>query len=273
MPSASTVGQNQRLKAHQQNLAPTLSVNDTGLDSALSGSTLNEPEGCGLVTAWNQRSGILFAGGNDKEVRVWDITQEMCVEEIAVASMGGITCISHDGVSGNIFAVGNTNGLVRVMDRRMDARTGTVANWREHTPSKICNVFIRPGQAEVVSASENGDVKYWDLRHRESVFTLADTHPDHTLQYMVAHESAPVVMTASDATVKFWNQRGSSIGAVPANRSGASGAASYMKTLAGYGASRTQMVRVSAAALHGYLPVAVMVSDDGRVSCIQPVKA
>ncbi|KAJ1788085.1 Target of rapamycin complex 1 subunit kog1, partial [Coemansia sp. RSA 2167] len=265
MPSASTVGQNQRLKAHQQNLTPTLSVNDTGLDSAFSGSTLNEPEGCGLVTAWNQRSGILFAGGNDKEVRVWDITQEMCVEEIAVASMGGITCISHDGVSGNIFAVGNTNGLVRVMDRRMDARTGTVANWREHTPSKICNVFIRPGQAEVVSASENGDVKYWDLRHRESVFTLADTHPDHTLQYMVAHESAPVVMTASDATVKFWNQRGSSIGAVPANRSGASGAASYMKTLAGYGASRTQMVRVSAAALHGYLPVAVMVSDDGRV--------
>ncbi|KAJ2118415.1 hypothetical protein IW147_006449, partial [Coemansia sp. RSA 720] len=103
---------------------------------------------------------------------------------------------------------------------------------------------------------------YWDLRHRESVFTLADTHPDHTLQYMVAHESAPVVMTASNATVKFWNQRGSSIGAVAANRSGASGAASYMKTLAGYGASRTQMVRVTAAALHGYLPVAVMVSDD-----------
>ncbi|KAJ2497917.1 Target of rapamycin complex 1 subunit kog1, partial [Coemansia sp. RSA 1972] len=263
MPSASTVGQNQRLKAHQQSLAPTLSVNNAGLDSGLSGALLNEPEGCGLVTAWNQRSGILFAGGNDKEVRIWDITSEMCVEEIAVASMGGITCISHDSGSGNIFAVGNTNGLVRVMDRRMDARTGTVANWREHTPSKICNVFIRPGQAEVVSASENGDIKYWDLRHHKSVFTLADTHPDHMLQYMVAHESTPVVMTASSVTVKFWNQHGSSIGAVQVNQS-VLGAASYMKTLAGYGTSRTQTVRVTAAALHGYLPVAVVVSDDGR---------
>ncbi|KAJ2352525.1 Target of rapamycin complex 1 subunit kog1, partial [Coemansia sp. RSA 2618] len=77
MLSATTIGQNQRLKQHQH-ITPLLSASDSGLESAFSGATFNEPEGCGLVTAWNQRSGVLFAGGNDKEVRVWDIASEMC---------------------------------------------------------------------------------------------------------------------------------------------------------------------------------------------------
>ncbi|KAJ2393613.1 Target of rapamycin complex 1 subunit kog1 [Coemansia sp. RSA 2603] len=228
--------------------------------------------GCQLVTAWNQRSGVLFAGGNDKEIRVWDVASELCVEEISVSSMGGITCVSHDGVSGNLFAVGNVDGVVRVVDRRLDARSGVVANWREHSPHAIRNVAMRPGQIEVVSASAAGDVKYWDLRHRSATFTLVDTHTNRRLEHMLAHESAPVTLTASDATVKLWNQRGTNIGVVTASKHVYGSAASYMKSLAGYGA-RPQAVHVSAVAMHTYLPVALMVSDDGRVSCIQPRKA
>ncbi|KAJ2649692.1 hypothetical protein IWW40_003033 [Coemansia sp. RSA 1250] len=130
------------------------------------------------------------------------------------------------------------------------------------------------GQAEVVSASENGDVKYWDLRHAESAFTLSDTHPDQQLEYMVAHERAPIILTASSAAVKIWNRRGTNIGAVSANRNGTLNTTSYMKTLAGYGTARLQQpVRVAAAALHGYLPIALMVSDDGQISYIQPTKS
>ncbi|KAJ2159156.1 Target of rapamycin complex 1 subunit kog1 [Coemansia sp. RSA 552] len=193
----------------------------------------------------------------------------MCTEEIPAASVGGITCISHDGVSGNIFAVGSANGLVRVMDRRLDARSGVVANWREHSPHRVCNVFMRPGQMEVVSASSNGDVKYWDLRHREPVFTLTDTHPDSALEYMAAHESAPVVLTASSAAVRLWNRRGNPIGLVqPAAAQPNGGASAYVRTW--YGAKTHSAAHVTAATIHQYLPVALMVADDGRVSSIQP---
>ncbi|KAJ1832635.1 Target of rapamycin complex 1 subunit kog1 [Coemansia sp. RSA 2711] len=260
--------QTPRLKAQQP---PALAASDSGLDAIT--QMPDEPEGCGLVTAWNQRSGILFAGGNDKEVRVWDIASEMCIEEIAVASMGGITCISHDGVSGNIFAVGNMNGLVRVMDRRLDARTGVVANWREHSPGRVCSVFMRPGQAEVVSASDNGDVKYWDLRQSQSLHTLQNTHPSQRLEYMVAHENAPVVMTASYSTINFWNQSRDNIGVVTTTEEHYGSLKSYMKSLAGYGNKESLTVRLSAAAIHTYLPVALLVSDNGQVSSIQPTNA
>ncbi|PIA17149.1 hypothetical protein COEREDRAFT_20747, partial [Coemansia reversa NRRL 1564] len=202
-----------RIFASHSSTPPPLSASDTSFIFA-GARIYGEPEGCGLVTAWNQRSNVLFAGGNDKEVRVWDVSTEMCIEEIPVVSMGGITCVSHDGVSGNIFAVGNANGLVRVMDRRLDARSGAVASWREHSPDAIRNVTMRPGQTEVISAGSNGNIKYWDLRHRESVFTLVDTHINLPLEHMIAHENAPVILTSSDATVKLWNQRGNNIGLI-----------------------------------------------------------
>ncbi|KAJ1727343.1 hypothetical protein LPJ61_004623 [Coemansia biformis] len=134
---------------------------------------------------------------------------------------------------------------------------------------------MRPGQMEVISASENGEVKSWDLRHQESVYTLyalADSSMDHRLTWMAVHENAPVTMTASDATVRIWNQRGNNIGmaaAAAAPRNTNTTAAAYMKSLAGYGTARVQNACVAAAALHAYLPVALMVADDGRVSCIQ----
>ncbi|KAJ2453013.1 Target of rapamycin complex 1 subunit kog1 [Coemansia sp. RSA 2336] len=226
-------------------------------------------EGCEMVTAWNQRSGILFAGGNDKEVRIWDITAEMCIEEIAVASMGGVTCLSHDGMAGNIFAVGNANGSVRVMDRRLSARTGVVANWREHCPSKICNVSMLAGQAEVVSASENGDVKYWDLRNQKLLLSLANTHPDKKLEYMTVHENAPITMTASYSIVNFWNRGKDNIGVVTATEKRYSSLGLYMKALAGY-STKQSTLQLRAAALHTYLPMAIIVSNDGRISSIYP---
>ncbi|KAJ2084992.1 Target of rapamycin complex 1 subunit kog1, partial [Coemansia sp. S100] len=250
-PAASTVTSNQRMRALQQQQQLVLPL----INGDLAG------ESCGLVTAWNQRSGVLFAGGNDKEIRIWDITAEMCIEEIAVAPLGGVTCVSQDGVSGNIFATGSTAGAVRVMDRRMDARTSPVANWREHAPSRIRNVVMRAGTTEVVSAAASGEVKYWDLRHRESVYTLEGTHKG--LRHMLAYEQAPVTLTASEDTVKLWNQRGNNIGIVTSGEKSYPSASSYVKSFTGYG-QKAHTVAVSAVAMHSYLPVALMVTEDGR---------
>ncbi|KAJ2480205.1 Target of rapamycin complex 1 subunit kog1, partial [Coemansia sp. RSA 2320] len=229
------------------------------------------PTSCGLATAWNQRAGVLLAAAAaDRAVRVWDVASELCIEEVAVAALGGVTCLSHDGGMGNLFAAGSAAGVVRVVDRRLDARRAVVANWREHEPAAVRSVHMRAGLLEVVSASAAGDVKYWDLRHRPSVFTLHDAHAG--LDRMIVHESAPVLLTASAASVKVWNQRGVNIGAVTAAKHAhASHASSYMRSLASTPAPPPAPA-VAVAALHAFLPIALMVTDDGRVSYIQPKK-
>ncbi|KAJ1766184.1 Target of rapamycin complex 1 subunit kog1 [Coemansia sp. RSA 1843] len=274
--SLTTIDGNPRMRALHKSQLPS-GRNDilAGMTAAASGSKvrygIEGASSSGLVTAWNQRNALLYAGGNDKEVRVWDINAEMCIEEIPVASIGGINCISQDGVSGNIFATGNVDGVVRVMDRRLKARTGVVANWREHSPFAVRNVFMRPGHTEVISAATNGDIKYWDLRHPSSVYTVVETHADNALGHMAVHENAPVTLTASADSAKIWNQRGNNIGVVTAAKNTYGSIASYMKSLAGYGA-KAPAVQLTAAAMHMYLPVALIVSDDGRVSYIQPMK-
>ncbi|KAJ2611533.1 Target of rapamycin complex 1 subunit kog1 [Coemansia sp. RSA 1365] len=278
-----TLAQNTRLKAHQSQQQHSITSHLQGsVSPLLSASEPNcifagaeipgEQEECGLVTAWNQRSSVLFAGGNDKEVRVWDVAAEMCIEEIPVVSMGGITCVSHDGVSGNIFAVGNADGLVRVMDRRLDARSSAVASWREHSPNAIRNVAMRPGQAEVISASSNGGIKYWDLRHSDSVFTIVDTHTGCQLEHMISHQNMPVLMTTSNATVKLWDQRGNNLGEVSATKQPYGSLKKYIKTLAGY-SNQPKGDKIYAAAMHSYLPMALIVTENGNVNCIWPSKA
>ncbi|KAJ2553687.1 Target of rapamycin complex 1 subunit kog1 [Coemansia sp. RSA 1933] len=273
--SLTTVEGNPRMRAlHKSQMQSGRSDVMAGMSAAIAGGRTRfgvEGGSRGLVTAWNQRNGLLYAGGNDKEVRVWDVNVEMCIEEIPVASIGGINCISQDGVSGNIFATGNVDGVVRVMDRRLKARTGVVVNWREHSPYAVRNVFMRPGHTEVISAATNGDIKYWDLRRRSSIFTVVETHADNALAHMVVHESAPVTLTASADSVKIWNQRGNNIGVVTAAKNTYGSIASYMKSLTGYG-PKAPAVHLTAAAMHAYLPVALIVSDDGRVSYIQPSK-
>ncbi|KAJ2716338.1 Target of rapamycin complex 1 subunit kog1 [Coemansia spiralis] len=240
-----------------------------GADGPVAGSV-------GLATAWNQCSGTLFVGGDAKEVRVWDVAAEMCVEEIAVSSMGGVTCIGSSSLSDTVFVVGTSGGVVRVVDRRLAARQSVVATWRDHAPNAVRSVRMRLELMEVVSAGETGCVKTWDLRHKEPVYTLealADAGTDRWLVAMDAHENASVTLTASESAVRIWNQRGKAIGvataAAIAGRSANSTAAAYMKSLAGYGPARAQTVRVSAAALHTYLPVALLATDDGRVGIVQ----
>ncbi|KAJ2765423.1 Target of rapamycin complex 1 subunit kog1 [Coemansia nantahalensis] len=252
-----------------------------GLDRSQQIKAGAAPATVGLATAWNQRSGTLFAGGDPKEVRVWDVAAEMCVEEIAVASMGGVTSIGSSSLSDTVFVVGMSNGVVRVVDRRLAARQSVVASWREHMQHAVRSVRMRLEQMEVVSACESGVVKTWDLRHKEPVYTLdtlADPGADvgRRLVAMDVHESAAVTLTASESAVRIWNQRGLAIGAAAAAsiagrsaNSTTTAAAAYVKSLAGYGPARAQAAQVSAAALHTYLPVALLATDDGRVGIVQ----
>ncbi|KAJ1942472.1 Target of rapamycin complex 1 subunit kog1, partial [Linderina macrospora] len=98
---------------------------NNGGSSRWTATAASRAPGCGLVTAWNQHSGVLLAGGSSKSVRVWDMETEQCIEDVQISPVGGVTCMSSDNGVGHLFVVGNQDGVVRVMDRRMDARHGS----------------------------------------------------------------------------------------------------------------------------------------------------
>lgn len=100
---------NSSLASLSGNVASTSSTsNSSNIHSSLYSSTANTTlnlatsflalpdvpstdKGSGLISSWNQESGILAVGGNSPSIRLWDLSREQCVR---IFSTGLDTCTS-----------------------------------------------------------------------------------------------------------------------------------------------------------------------------------
>ena len=144
----------------------------------------------------------------------------MCVVDIPARSSSCVTSLTSDQVAGNVFIAGFGDGVIRVFDQREDPRKAMVKAWREHR-QWITNIHMqRGGVRELISASRNGEVKLWDLRHDKSVISLNvtgssrnDVEKQPTLRSLSVHEHAPVFAVGMDKhEVRSFNIRGESLG-------------------------------------------------------------
>lgn len=161
----------------------------------------------GLISEWQQSRGSLLVTGDVKIIRVWDAPRELCLLDIPARSSSLITSLTSDQVAGNIFIAGFDDGLMRVYDRRLDARESMVKAWQpSRNPAdgswgrgSIRNVHMqRGGFRELVSTSADGYVNLWDIRHDEPVLTFNNT-PEKTIRCLDTHEHAPIITTGSKA--------------------------------------------------------------------------
>jgi hypothetical protein len=80
--------------------------------------------GPGLVIDWQQRSGVLLAGGNSAQLRMWDLQSEQCLCRAAIGSAPFITSMAtivdaaHGGHGENLTICGCGDGTLRLFDPR-----------------------------------------------------------------------------------------------------------------------------------------------------------
>ncbi|KAG5438878.1 hypothetical protein PCANB_002208 [Pneumocystis canis] len=161
----------------------------------------------GLVTNWQQKRGILFVGGEIEMIKVWDTSQEMCLNNIPTKSKNCITSITSDETEGNIFIASFADGAIRIYDQRNPPEDAMVRVWKEHK-SWIPTVSLqKSGNRELVSGSISGDIKLWDIRLNDSIRTI-NAHLDG-LRSLSVHEHIPCIATGSNSNdIKVWNTDG-----------------------------------------------------------------
>lgn len=152
----------------------------------------------GLVADWQQVTGHLLAGGDSRVIRVWDAHRELCVCDIPTRTSSCVTSISSESDIGHIFVAGFGNGTVAVYDRRNPPEASLVRLWEEHQ-TWVHNVHLQKrGNRELVSASDDGEVRLWDIRGRSSI---AKANLGGQLQGKLSsfsiHERAPVFAALS----------------------------------------------------------------------------
>ena len=115
----------------------------------LVGSTYAE---AGLITEWQQTRGRLIAGGNAREIRIWDASTETCTMDIPTRSNSCITSLTSEQVSGDFVVAGFGDGAVRAFDTRLPARQSMVQAWKGMHKSWVKDVHMqRGGNRELIS--------------------------------------------------------------------------------------------------------------------------
>ncbi|KHJ35166.1 putative wd repeat-containing protein mip1 [Erysiphe necator] len=163
----------------------------------------------GMVLDWQQVNGRILVAGDVKVIKVWSAASELCLAEINARSGSCITSLTSDQMTGNIFVAGFADGAIRIFDARNKPQEAMVKRWKDDTDNVWlkCVHMQRGGQRELVAASRNGKVRFWDIRMDKPLRTFRTTN--QVLRTASVHEHFPVFSIGTgNHTVKVFNFAG-----------------------------------------------------------------
>ncbi|XP_074601367.1 regulatory associated protein of MTOR complex 1 isoform X2 [Brevipalpus obovatus] len=121
---------------------------------------------------WNQASCHLLGAGEHKVIRIWDAERESRVRDISTGAECSVTSLSSDGAY--YVCAGFQDGTIRIFDKRSSPLESRILTFRDHS-NRIVNTHLYPDNQKhvnVLSASVEGVVKFWDKRLTTAIKTL-----------------------------------------------------------------------------------------------------
>lgn len=71
-----------------------------------------------MVLEWEQPTGLLYASGDVRHIRVWDTHKELMVQDIPTKADSSVTSLTSDSAERSLLIAGCGDGTVRLYDRR-----------------------------------------------------------------------------------------------------------------------------------------------------------
>ncbi|ESP03931.1 hypothetical protein LOTGIDRAFT_230228 [Lottia gigantea] len=166
----------------------------------------------GLITEWEQETGMLIASGDVRIIRIWDTQKELKIQDIPTGADSSVTSLSCDSSGRSLIIAGCGDGTVRLFDRRLAAPECRVMTLQEHS-SMVCKVHLQKGsEGKIISACTGGDIKFWDPRFTESV---KEFPAQSNLTAMEAHCRADVIACgALNQSIVIYNQSGDNLSTI-----------------------------------------------------------
>ncbi|XP_053210164.1 regulatory-associated protein of mTOR-like isoform X3 [Panonychus citri] len=144
--------------------------------------------GSGIRIHWNQESRHLIGAGDSKMIRIWDSEKEARLRDLPTGADCSVTSLSSDG---SIICAGCQDGTIRLFDERCSPNDTRILTFREHA-KWVVNAHLYPDNQKhvnVLSASTEGIVKFWDKRSPSAIKTIAVSQG---LTSMAIHPEADV---------------------------------------------------------------------------------
>ncbi|KAF8782229.1 regulatory-associated protein of mTOR-like isoform X2 [Argiope bruennichi] len=174
---------------------------------------LPSTRGSGLVLQWEQHASQLLASGDVRHIRIWDSEKEMKVQDLPTGADSCVTCLTSSPDYASLIAAGCGDGTVRIYDRRMAQSDCCLHIFQEHS-GWVVNIMLQNKQnfGQIISGSVAGDVRFWDLRHSNSIRNIP---PAHGMTAMAIHPQLDLIACgAANQFISVFNQNGDNISTI-----------------------------------------------------------
>eukprot|EP00744_Colponema_vietnamica_P018394 GILI01025956.1.p1 GENE.GILI01025956.1~~GILI01025956.1.p1 ORF type:complete len:551 (+),score=98.56 GILI01025956.1:194-1654(+) len=147
-------------------LASTSSMNKTVQVWSLSDcqhlSNLTGHSDVAACAHWSETKGVLLSGSADEEIRLWDLSREVCISKYAghQSEVHVLSSLTAPTSPLNLFVSGSFDTTVKLWSWNMNK--GCLATLRGHSASVIA---LDAFNHTVASAGYDHTVKLWDLRN------------------------------------------------------------------------------------------------------------
>ena len=94
-----------------------------------------------MVLEWEQATGLLYAGGDVRHIRVWDTHKEVNIQDIPTGADSCVTCLTSDSADRSLLIAGCGDGTIRLYDRRQPPSQRCL--YTHKITGNVCNTILR----------------------------------------------------------------------------------------------------------------------------------
>lgn len=154
-----------------------------------------------LCCKFNPAGTVLASGSHDKHIFLWSVQGE-CENFMMIKGHKNAILDLHWTTDGETILTASADNTIRAWDVEMGRQ---IKKMNEHSMFVNCCCPARRGPPLVVSGSDDGSSKLWDLRTKGSVQTLPD---DYQVTAVAFSDASDKVYTGGiDNIVKVWDLR------------------------------------------------------------------
>jgi serine/threonine protein kinase len=173
------------------------SVNKTikvwNLETQKAPQVLTEHSGQVMSLAFHpKKNNILFSGSGDKTIKIWDIKKQICTHNYTNHS-SGVTSIAVSPDGKTIVSGSYDTTIIVLPDQILESHSDVVFS-----------VAISPDGQTGISGSRDKDIKVWNLRSGELLYTLTG-HEGSVLSIAISPNGKTLFSGSEDKTVKVWD--------------------------------------------------------------------
>ena len=157
-------------------------------------------KGAVLDVNWSRDSNILFSGSADMTLASWDLESGLRIrrheghEEL-------INCVKVSRRGEELLFSGSDDGYIGIWDPRQKRAVDFIA-----TDFPVTSVAIAEAGNELYSGGIDNDIKAWDMRKQEILYTMGG-HTDTITSLEISPDSQALLSYSHDGSAKTWDVR------------------------------------------------------------------